>query len=69
MSVDDMIALEKFRGVLQRLTMTMEPNLEIMKEFRLILIEADQMEAALKLSDVLVHMEAARELLNQIVIE
>lgn len=61
--------LDKFSSIVKRLAGALTPQEEITREFRLILIEADQMRAVDHISDVLVHLAAAREILSKISFE
>lgn len=58
--------LDRLGTVIQKASQAITPTAAILEEFRLILIEADQMKAAEDVSDILVHLEASREILNKI---
>lgn len=58
--------LDKLSSIIKRLTGGIALNLEISKEIRLLLIEADEMTAVDSLSDILIHLEASVEILNKI---
>lgn len=60
---------DKLNTVVKRFREVLIPQLELSREFRLILIEADQMNAAEQISDVLIHLEASIDVLSKIKFE
>ena len=66
---EQLARIDRFFAIKKTLYDSLHVNAELSKEFRLILIEASQIEAVEGFSDLLVHLDAARTILSKISFE
>lgn len=66
--LEQLEAMDRIRGMIRRLSVSLGPSVDIIQGIRLLLIEMEQPAAIDDISDALVHLECVREQLNKIVI-